>query len=1485
MNTMAFSFGNAGNATVSGMSASVNVQTGSDLEDIQTQALGFVALSGESKVQLLPSAWPSDNLPPPTSSLISIASHKGLVAAGGPDAVVVAKTESVRKAFEGPSSGDGNIKPFRPELKIPMPMRISQLAFSADESYLVLSAEEGGGLAVYDVQSLLQGSTQPAFELSTNGKALRALVPNPTAEKGELFAIVTVDGNLMMANLRERTFNTGPNGQILKGGVSCVSWSAKGKQLVAGLGDGTANRITPEGLDKGHIPKPPSVNGDYHVSSISWLENNVFLFVHTPSNFDNSMAPSSAFHIVTSQPPSNFLFQKLSEPAGPFGLNRSPPHHFLLRLRDFPPNLQDLLIVASTASTDIGLFSRSKVPLTGEKPANKITGVFTMTEMSNDSARAILPLTGSLSETSPIGIALDLSSKEKVGRPIPGDEMNESLAPVPALIVLNNEGVLAAWWIIYAESVRQGTTYPGLIVAGTPPQASQPTSAPLQAPTSIFGATVKPTFGPSGAADNNGFGARPASSFVAPIGAFGNPSGLGKSQSPWANPSTSTSSAISGPVFGTPAFGSKSTVQSSAPAFGITSRPSLGTPVLPGVGRASPWGSSAPTAAFGQASGLGNTAPVFSSSPSGVTGPSSVGFASFASKPGFAAAAAKTGTTGSIFGTNPATSVFGTPSANSSTDTNNTFGGIASNIEENQPFGAKFAPSSTFKADTSTDKVGPTTSTEPKSPFFGGNFSSVLDEAAKQQPTELPVSKDADMDATEDVPHSNTSAIPHSTTPTSTPAISKAQPFTTTAPPLFGTSSPIPTLTGVGSAPPLSAGFGFGKPAAAAPKKESSSFGTSTNTNGKPAASVPTPLSKTPMSPKIRNESPQSRAEAPLPPDTTSKTTYGVGDSSVSSTETDAPLPPDFLPITTKISAPLDSQSSAKAPIPPELIPPNVVPGGPADEGDDSDFLSGEDRVEADDDDEGEENEDNENSGSQSDEEGSDENITKDMSPLSESAKTLGITPQSSFGGPKIQDAENSLFVNTQKSGQSNPQRSLFGEINRSAPILPPPILQTSPRSPSPIRSAIPPRILRPDISRSVSAPGVASQLLESQRLSSRPSQPSTTTLQQQNIEEQRRAEIKAKKEAEETQALVDNDDEMIQKYLASDIKATRTLDEFVAHSDYVGHVSADSIPAQVETVYRDINSMVDTLGINARALKCFIKGHTEQYKEEGRTREDLEDEEDWCLVEIEDFSVLVGKTLTRELENGRVKEVAEKLEACNDLQKDLIRLRAKHEDVKRIIATHSDPVLLAATRAQPLSAEQAAQQHDLRRDFTKFQNLLSEAEEGLTILKAKLVSQAGSNGKNTSTSVPTVDAVMRTITKMTKMAEEKSGDIDLLEGQMRRLRFSSAASVGSREGSPFTPQNNKSSLRNTTTSSVYSLLSTPDNTDDTSRRLQSSFMSSISARTPSSPPRKKMSGYTAEEKTQLKTKLARRKEVTGRLRAALQKAGTSIRPMDDDEM
>lgn len=176
----------------------------------------------------------------------------------------MATTTAVREAFTNDAPATDNIKPFTPQLTIPIGTRISQVAFSSDGSHLVISAETGGGLAVYETQALLAGNTQSTFELGTDQMAIRALVPNPDPESASLFAVVTTNGDLMMADMKTRSFVNAQGGKVLKSGVSCVSWSNKGKQLVAGLGNGSALQMTPQGVAKAEIPRPPDLEGEQH---------------------------------------------------------------------------------------------------------------------------------------------------------------------------------------------------------------------------------------------------------------------------------------------------------------------------------------------------------------------------------------------------------------------------------------------------------------------------------------------------------------------------------------------------------------------------------------------------------------------------------------------------------------------------------------------------------------------------------------------------------------------------------------------------------------------------------------------------------------------------------------------------------------------------------------------------------------------------------------------------------------------------------------------------------------------------------------------------------------------------------------------------------------------------------------------------------------------------------------------------------------------
>lgn len=89
------------------------------------------------------------------------------------------------------------------------------------------------------------------------------MVPNPDPTSN-LVALVTANGELLVADLKAGNLVSGANGQVLRNGVSCVAWSNKGKQLVAGLADGTADQMTADGTRKDQIPRPTDLEGECH---------------------------------------------------------------------------------------------------------------------------------------------------------------------------------------------------------------------------------------------------------------------------------------------------------------------------------------------------------------------------------------------------------------------------------------------------------------------------------------------------------------------------------------------------------------------------------------------------------------------------------------------------------------------------------------------------------------------------------------------------------------------------------------------------------------------------------------------------------------------------------------------------------------------------------------------------------------------------------------------------------------------------------------------------------------------------------------------------------------------------------------------------------------------------------------------------------------------------------------------------------------------
>jgi nucleoporin NUP159 len=1065
------------------------------------------------------------------------------------------------------------------------------------------------------------------------------------------------------------------------------------------------------------------------VSSIVWLSNDEFLLIHTPNTPESpDMPPESIVHYVQADKGRTaFNYQLIPDPAPPFGINRVPPIHYFCRLRKWY-HLDDMLIVACVASTDIGMITRSEVPLTKEADASTITNVYTMTTFAEDTRRATLPMSmGGMEDTTAIGMALDLSSKETIDNPIFGDEMEEAPFPLPAMMLLNNEGVLCGWWIVVNDALREKKIYHDLIVAeGTasavPPVSSPPAnpfSAPPPAQTSPFGGgafskPAAPAFGQSG------MGAATAT--------FGGTQTIGQKPSVWGGGgatqtagATFGQSAFGASTFGKATFGSPTVPAPTSGGIGFGSTGAIGQ-------KQSPWGAQSKTASpFGSSaagqSGFAKFTASNTTSPFGAVSGQQSPFAKQAtpSQPAFATSGTTSAPTpGTSFGmsTQPSfgstvtidsstggstvggKSVFGTPSQGGSSIFGKPSLPVAQSQESDMmdddeaelPKDTKQAGSlglgaggftlgTTFKPDNTKDESGDEgPKPAPTKPLFGSDFGAAIGASGQ------------------------------------TPSIKK-EPGTDSPPSIFGIPEKKDTLFGQttpGTVKSPFSGFGLSSPAPEPPQVTS---------KPQPSPSPATGPSSTSASTTHRSDEEDLPPLAGSPAEAVEMPDSDEDDEVESSGAEDAPLPPD--PSSTKGSSRPswfhEDPNAATKPTQPEPPQKAIEPPSPV----------------------------------------------EDEAPLPPDPKSAkGSSRPSWFNEDPLAAAKAAQQMPPPKAPSSQPpvESPLFQPKASTTPAgLPKPPFQfaqparDAPRSPSPQRSASTPvgKPLAGQYQRPISRP--------SSRAAVAPVAPTPP--------------LPEPEPSFTASDLSDDEDERIREELEAEVEPTLTLGKFIGHQDYTSKVDGSSktgVGAQIERVYRDINSMIDTLGLNARNLSGFIKGHSEFMKEEGRDKDDLdipssEDEDEWCLVEIDDLRI-VENDLEKELDVSRLQEKEQKLASLRQMRKDLAKTRQKLVECRKFLEAQRSQENKEALKKAPLDPKVAAKQRELRAKYTEFQKLLVEAEEGVVTLRTKL---AGKHGGR----VPTVEAVEKTIRKMTAMVEEKLDDVDSLEKQMRKVGLASTDS------------------------------------------------------------------------------------------------------------
>ncbi|KAF2444261.1 hypothetical protein P171DRAFT_521621 [Karstenula rhodostoma CBS 690.94] len=747
------------------------------LDEVSTEILGFSPLSagleGAKKLKLLPSPWSTDNLPPPSATLLGVAPRRGLLAAASPDKLVITSTEKVRKAFQEKADEWDVVRNFSPDATLPVP-QLRQVVFSTDEDFLVTSAERDGALSVYSLDDLLKGNTQPGVQITTNNTPVRALLPNPSPEQAHYMAVILDSGRLDITDV-----TTGNAKTVHSAGVTCASWSVKGKAFVAGFKDGTASIHLVSSLDqvKAKVPRPPTMDNSYMVSAVNWLSNEeLFLVYSSPDSSDDSMfrfvATNKTYSSFTfRETPYDLVYSSLDGPT-----RTPPPRFYMQRLRKWEPDLDDMIIVTAAHSSDVGVVTRSQQPI---GPAVTTVNEFQMATLQ-DHRKPTLPQIPKKDKTDSalIGEALDLSAKERAPRPSARlEEVDESPTPLPAYFMLTHEGLLAAWWIVWDRALEARTAYSGLVSGDSPATVNQiapaaPASQPAQPSSSIFGQATPTQSSPFANAQSTPAFRTP--SFGSPLAPTGN-LGFGKPSFPGATPSA--------------AFGAPSQIAAKPNPFGpggsASQTAKIANPFAAG-GSASqsdkpnPFAAAAAAAKFGSGSPGASPFSSFSSNKDGQSGfgglgqKSESGFGAFGQKSnsGFGGLGQKplssfgstvtvdskatgAGSTLPSLSNTPAqqsSSLFGSGAAPSfpsftstqsgSTDVGNRGRDEATPTPQSQPhlkekagvFGGKFELKSTFKGDGSANDDFPKPDTSSGGSLFGNGFGSALTSAVSKPP-------------------------------------------------------------------------------------------------------------------------------------------------------------------------------------------------------------------------------------------------------------------------------------------------------------------------------------------------------------------------------------------------------------------------------------------------------------------------------------------------------------------------------------------------------------------------------------------------------------------------------------------------------------------------------------------------------------------------------------------------------------------------------
>ncbi|WBW74261.1 nucleoporin, WD repeat Nup146 [Schizosaccharomyces osmophilus] len=418
-----------------------------EIEEVDTSKYLFSALKIGTTISL---GQPMSSDPPAKSYLFSIHNSSGRFVAGVPNGLVLGSTSFLHKFLdEAPMNAGPQQLPLSSEvvhLTIPN-ANFSFVDFTSKGTCVVAYSLSSQEFIVFDTASCLLGNVNPRWKIQVPN--LDFILPNP--EDDDLIALHLTTLELCIFSISQSTIHS-----PIAREATTIAWSRRGKQCAVGFLNGSIVQYTPDGQAKKEIATPSGLQG-FYVQDIAWVQNREFIVYYSPTSTLANSEPEheSVCYIISLGLDQSVSYKTATDPTPPFGADYRHDHHYFSFLQSWSPNIISLAIVSASSSSDIGLFAH----LVDSNSWKSLV-------ISEETKRASLPYSQEKEQdTSPLSLSLDLTSTERVQKPLSPAEFPADCPPLPILWIYDTDYQLSGFRFIYTDAITENSIYPEMVVA------------------------------------------------------------------------------------------------------------------------------------------------------------------------------------------------------------------------------------------------------------------------------------------------------------------------------------------------------------------------------------------------------------------------------------------------------------------------------------------------------------------------------------------------------------------------------------------------------------------------------------------------------------------------------------------------------------------------------------------------------------------------------------------------------------------------------------------------------------------------------------------------------------------------------------------------------------------------------------------------------------------------------------------------------------